>query len=380
MAWSASLPCSMSWSSNRVLGPADPSSTAWDKKKFGGPVVIQQNPLSSDHNAWNMYYYGRDTDMWNMGIPPFNPILPTGRIGVATSTDGGFSFARSDHGVILDPSDDVSAFDCVHIGVGDVVFDQISKKWLLYYFGGSFDELPLAGLPGVARGVRLQTGVAVSTDGIRFERASKGPILGVGEKGSWDENAISWPRILMPNPQPKPDTNMKPYDDKWIMSYHARESGGFFSIGLATSHDGMSWVKQGKVLSRGKPGAWDEGGASVRYIIRYNGQYLMFYEGSNFKFDFAIGLAKSNDGIVWTRDDQCGPEPGGPILKPRKGEYVWDNYVVGTPYVVVMPDHSLRMYYLGLSKNEDNVIGDTGIGIADSNGSDFWTWSRLPLE
>jgi hypothetical protein len=40
----------------------------------------------------------------------------------------------------MDPSPDFEAFDVVHLGVNDVVFDTNGGDWCMYYFGGSFDE------------------------------------------------------------------------------------------------------------------------------------------------------------------------------------------------------------------------------------------------
>ncbi|MCO5593220.1 hypothetical protein L7F22_047227 [Adiantum nelumboides] len=369
---------SASWSSARVLGP-DPSS--WDSKAFAGAVVLPAEPLSSTNSsAWRMYYYGRGSDLWNMGVTPFNASLPTGRIGLALSNDGGLSFTRFKgplpQGALLDPSDDPSTFDCVHIAVGDVAFNAFLNQWFLYYFGGGLDELPLVGSPDrQCKGVRLQPGLAVSDDGICFLHR-QGPILTVGDVGCWDQNGVSWPRVLQPASMDS--------DEKWIMSYHTRESGGlnnfgFFSAGIAVSDDGKVWEKKGKVLSCGEPGTWDEGGVSVRHIVRYNGRFLMFYEGSNYKFEFAIGLAVSDDSLVWMKDTECGPEPGGPILQARKGESVWDNLVVGTPYVVVLQDGSLRMYYLGVGKKEEDPSTKQGIGIATSIGTDFRSWRTFVI-
>lgn len=374
----ASATPSASWSSGRVLGP-DPLS--WDSKAFAGAVVVPADPLSSaSTSAWRMYYYGRGSDLWNMGVIPFNASLPTGRIGLALSDDGALSFSRFkgplSQGALLDPSDDPSSFDCVHIAVGDVAFNPSLNQWFLYYFGGGLEELPLVGFPDrLCRGVRLQPGLAISDDGIHFQHR-QGPILTVGDVGSWDQNGVSWPRVLPPSPEHP--------NDKWIMSYHTRESGGvnnfgFFSAGIAVSVDGKVWEKKGKVLSCGEPGTWDEGGVSVRHIIRYNEKFLMFYEGSNYKFEFSIGLAVSDDGMSWTKDNECGPEPGGPILKARKGEQVWDNVVVGTPYVIVLPDGTLRMYYLGVGKKEGDTSSQQGIGVAASNGVDFRSWRRLEM-
>lgn len=47
------------------------------------------------------------------------------------------------------------------------------------------------------RGVKLRPGVAASKDGLSFDDR-EGPILELGEKGAWDENGVSWPRVLPP--------------------------------------------------------------------------------------------------------------------------------------------------------------------------------------
>ncbi|GLJ29724.1 hypothetical protein SUGI_0586520 [Cryptomeria japonica] len=368
----------MEWSSGRVLGPAPPDSDWWDKMLFSGAVVVKNpnpnpNPKTSNPNgdAYRMYYYGRSEDMWNMGVKPFNKSLPTGRIGMALSADG-TAFRRHrgslPNGAIFDPSDDPAAFDSVHVAVSDAVYSE--GKWCLYYFGGGMLELPLVGKPEEKhRGLRLLPGMASSDDGFLFSERF-GPLLDVGKPGSWDENGVSWPRVFSG-------------DGKLFMTYHTRESGGpagmgFFSAGLAVSGDGKRWEKVGKILSVGELGSWDEGGVSVRHVIRVGDEYVMFYEGSNFRFEFAIGLALSSDGVTWRKDVECGREPGGPILTARTGEDVWDNVIVGTPYVLPMPDGNFRMYYLGVGKVEANgeVTTQQGMGLAVSDGANFRLWKR----
>jgi hypothetical protein len=62
------------------------------------------------------------------------------------------------------------------------------------------------------------------------------------------------------------------------MTYHTRETEGptgfgCYTPGIATSTDGENWVKGGKVLSLGAPGSWDEGGASVRHVLKIGDQF-----------------------------------------------------------------------------------------------------------
>lgn len=82
-------------------------------------------------------------------------------------------------------------------------------------------------------------------------------------------------------------------------------------------------------------------------------------------------MAISEDGLTWQKDEYVGREQGGPILTARKGEDVWDNLIVGTPYMLQMPDGSFRMYYLGVGKREGEEMSQQGIGLAVSDGPNF---------
>ncbi|KAJ7569439.1 hypothetical protein O6H91_01G078000 [Diphasiastrum complanatum] len=366
------------WSSARVLGYATEEFPWWDRKLLSGAVVVRENGLQG---PYRMYYYGRGSDVWNMGVKPFNQFLPTGRVGLATSSDG-LSFLRYkgdlEGGAIMDPSDNPTDFDCVHVAVSDVHYQKEDKLWLMHYFGGGLDEAVLAGFSELPiKGIKLRPGVATSADGLHFQ-SRNGPILDVGDAGSWDQNGVSWPRVLLPSETSVPGV----LQGKWVMTYHTRELGvgpggaGYFSAGLAISEDGKTWEKQGKIISAGSSGSWDENGVSVRHVVMIGSQYVMFYEGSNYKGEFAIGLAVSDDGIAWRKDEEFGSEPGGPILRARKGEDVWDNVIVATPYVLPMQDGSFRMYYLGVGRRPGEETKQ-GIGLAVSKGSDFRTWTRI---
>jgi hypothetical protein len=55
-----------------------------------------------------------------------------------------------------------------------------------------------------------------------------------------------------------------------------------YAVGLASSQDGLKWVKQNKgqpVFLGGAAGDWDSGGALRRCVTRIDGVQHMFYEG-----------------------------------------------------------------------------------------------------
>lgn len=102
----------------------------------------------------------------------------------------------------------------------------------------------------------------------------------------------------------------------------------------------------------------------------------MFYEGANNSAYHSIGLAISEDGIHWQKDE--GEQPGGPIFCPAEtGSGRWDARAVGTPCVVPMDDGSFRMYYIGANEGgHDELSSQHQIGLAVSDGSNFRKWQR----
>lgn len=71
-------------------------------------------------------------------------------------------------------------------------------------------------------------------------------------------------------------------------------------IGLARSADGRAWHKlPGPVLDEGPRGSWDERGVADPYVIRAGGSFYMFYLGQDRARRQRIGVATSEDGLRW---------------------------------------------------------------------------------
>ena len=364
----------------------------WDVAAFSGPVVIP--PLQATKNTWRMYYYGRSGPTWAKGVQVLRN-FPSGYVGMAVSTDG-INWTRFEGsltgGAVFGPAEGEEPFDSVFVAVSDAVPPQSSSErgpaeslspspWRLFYFAAGLDNTELPGLPGVkVTGWPWRPGMATSTDGFNFTRQGS-PIIPLGGPGDWDRCMISAPRVLPPN-HPGQAEGLR---GKWYMTYHTLEESPeegrpptFFSIGVATSDDGRTWEKRGRVISRGQPGAWDDGGAGFRHVfMAADGTYVMLYEALNVKGQYAIGLATSKDGLTWEKATDVGPEPGGPVFSPSKEEGAWDNMVVGTPYVVPGPDGNFWLYYLGAGRDKDERGNVRGFGLAKSNGPDYKRWSRM---
>jgi predicted GH43/DUF377 family glycosyl hydrolase len=190
-------------------------------------------------------------------------------------------------------------------------------------------------------------GAAISKDnGVTFEKLGAGPVLSY---------SINEPFILS---GPK----IRRYNDKWYLFYIAGrkwlENNGkpepVYKIRMASSDDGINWVKADKDLIESKVEE-NEAQASPD-VFFYNDKYHMFFcyrYGLNFRGKekgYRIGYASSDDLINWTRDDSKAG-----IDVSTEG---WDSEMISYPHVFEL-DKKIYMMYLG------NQVGRFGFGLAE---------------
>ncbi|MEH2120235.1 glycosyl hydrolase [Nostoc sp.] len=326
----------------------------WDSERVSSPQV-----LCCADGTWRMWYYGRDASFDRQ----IN--LPTGRCGLAISTDG-IDWQRVQglltRGAVFEPHPDPNRFDSAHVGVSNV-YEQDGLYWM-WYFGGDNTVVDRGGFK--AKGLNMRPGCAISRDGInwvRLESTYQGAFLDLGKAGEFDALFCAWPQVL-------------PDDGMWKLYYHTLNSEKGFLVGLAVSKDGFHWQKVGQILEPGKSGSFDERGIGTRNVIKINGEYVMFYEGVNSSGYHSIGLAVSEDGIHWQKVE--GEQLGGSVFShAQKGSGRWDARAVGTPCVVAMDDGSFRMYYIGANEGGyDELSSQHQIGLAVSAGTNFRQWDR----
>lgn len=249
--------------------------------------------------------------------------------------------------------------------------DRIQKEggmYFMYYFGGTFDETDVTkfGLPSKptgSKGIRMKIGAAISQDGINWSRIegehADGSCVDCGQKGDFDELFCGWPTVF--NYRQK----------EFRMYYHSLSvATKKWSIGLATGQDGLKWIKHSKnpVFEGGPTGAWDEKGASRRCILKRknNDEETMIYEGIDANGIHAIGVATSKDGITWVRQSVDKPafernlEPG-----------AWDGGGVTSPYVVDMDEGRYWMFYVGYPEGKDGQ-GRIGVAEALNGDLSQW--------
>ena len=128
---------------------------------------------------------------------------------------------------------------------------------------------------------------------------------------------------------------------------------------MATSNDGINWVKLDKIIIEDKLGE-NEVQASPDVFFK-NGKYHMFFcymQTPDFRRNkdkaYRIGYAYSSDLINWIRDDS---KAGIDI-----SEEGWDSEMVSYPHIFEL-DQEIYMLYLG------NQVGRYGFGLAKLEGT-----------
>ncbi|MCO5947236.1 hypothetical protein [Mucilaginibacter flavidus] len=234
---------------------------------------------------------------------------------------------------------DLGTFD--EFGTYPVSVIKHGEEFRAYYAGWTRCE-------SVPFNVAIGIGIS-KNNGETFEKLGGGPVLSY----SIDEPFIlSGPKIRW-------------FNNKWYLFYIAGKKWVMdngkpepvYKIRMATSDDGLAWVKMNKDLIETKVEE-NEAQASPD-VFFYNGKYHMFFcyrYSINYRGHengYRIGYAYSNDLVNWTRDDsQVG------INVSEEG---WDSEMISYPHVFEL-DNSLYMLYLG------NQVGRYGFGLAKLDG------------
>ncbi|XP_076928847.1 uncharacterized protein LOC143592961 [Bidens hawaiensis] len=344
---------------------------SWDSFEVGCPVV--KRFLSDEEERWYMWYTGGNS------------------IGLAVSSNGvhwergkGVVQSNSEVGLVLKSSDDWWAFDTNGVMPGEILVMSSSKNrannavYWLYYTGFSNEKVESLDYSLEFRlknpeicGKNGEFGnICRSLPGLAMSQDGRhwARIEGEHHSGSLFDlgSEGEWDSMFVSSPRVVLHSN-----GDLRMYYHSFDSEtGHFAIGLARSRDGMRWVKLGKIIGGGGGGGFDEYGVMNPCVVRNkkDGGYYMVYEGVGFDGGRSIGLAQSLNGLQdWHRVQ------GGPILRPALETGCWDDGRVRSPYLVHMEGEKdeWRLYYQGVGQN-----GSSGIGMAVSEGSDVTSFRR----
>lgn len=281
------------WSLLLLLGLYTPITA---QEAPSGPVdirfmTVEANPIlvPGEKGAWdtvsvrfpNVVFHDGTYHMFYGTFQNFNSPVS---IGYAQSADG-IHWAKSDKNPIL--KGDGTGFDAFGVTrpIATVIDDG---TWVIYYSG-----IPKT---GAVFGTDIGRATAPSPTG-PWTREDE-PVLQVGGQGEWDARFIFPDSVVL-------------IENKFRLYY----SSGFM-VGMATSNDGIRWIKYNDpqtqsaysqsdpVLPKSPSTTWDSAIAWGSSIQRTKAGWEMFYYGTNNAQGgptVDIGYAFSQDGIRWAK-------------------------------------------------------------------------------
>jgi predicted GH43/DUF377 family glycosyl hydrolase len=193
---------------------------------------------------------------------------------------------------------------------------------------------------------------AVERSLARLEFVKRGqPVLAAGPPGSWDEGGISVGDVVKAG-------------DTYLLYYSGSSADGLrYSIGLATSVDGLEWTKHPEpLISPGGPGEWNSLQVAHPSVLWEDGTYRMWYVGfpvDGSMYDFAFGYTTSGDGTHW--------QPAQPVFSHGPAG-AWDEERIGGLDVVKVGD----VFYLYYSATSLTPEFTRRIGCATSRDGETW--------
>ena len=286
------------WSVNaNPVIPRGPAG-AFDSVDALNPSVVLRNG-----SYWN-FYSGYDGKVWHTGL--------------AVSSDG---VAWTKRGRVLSP--DRHTWEGDYIAANGAVLHD-GSRFLHWYQGG--------------RSPRI--GLATSSDGVRWSKHPE-PVLDVGPRSSWDERGVADPYVI--------------HLGEWYYLYYlGQDRARRQRLGVARSRDGVGWQKYlgNPILELGAPGRFDETGLGEPAVWNEQGWYWMLYTARDRKEFRRLGLARSRDGVHWSRVTEQ------PVLA---GALAWNSAVVCDPHVLSGAS-SVSVYFGGGTKPQpaENLDGQIG--------------------
>lgn len=218
------------------------------------------------------------------------------------------------------------AFDENGTSYPSVVRDD--SRLLMYYTGW---------IKGVHVPWYNDLGLALSQDGVRFERVSRAPVM---SRGDLDHIGIGSSCVLRDG-----DALHMWYTrfDRWGSG--PDDHPHYYNIKHALSADGVSWISEPQICIDFRDAS--EYAVAKPCVLKVGGRFVMWY--SHRGATYRPGLAVSDDGLHWVRmDERVGIDVS---------DTGWDSEMLCYPHVF-NAGKNLYMFYNG------NKYGVEGLGVA----------------
>jgi len=281
VTWGVSTKNWIDYPSNPILNPS------YNSYDFGG--IIQ----SMVYRAEDKYL------MWYDGVTG-NGV----KYVLYAESQNGFYWTKPIQYPVLFPN--LSSWDSWAVHPGPVIKENGLLK--MYYNAGSSQE----GL--------WHIGFATSIDGKIWVKNSL-PVI-YADNSVWAPQIIAWSLVKK--------------DQTYYLFFTGRNHP-IYKIGLATSSDGINWIKRDNpILSPSLN--WEGTGVASPSVILEEGIFKMVYSNVNPTYN-AFGYATSIDGINWTKDEQ-------PFFRSNQTHNQWSAYKISYPCFNIY-DGQKRIYYTG---------------------------------
>jgi predicted GH43/DUF377 family glycosyl hydrolase len=215
-------------------------------------------------------------------------------------------------------------------------YDAGSEKWAYYIVNKADGDLAIGR-------ARTTNGTSFTNDGIVLDTAGSG----------WDDRLASFPGIW------------KDGSTYYLVYEGADHSGAWTgSVGLATSTNGTSFTKQGRILDGNQASNWESVNIGTPDLYKVGGTWYLTYHGYN-GTDCQVGLAT---GSSLTGLSKYGSNPI--IATTGSGP---DSGTIGRRDVVYFNGN----YYMVYEISTDQPYGSAKWSHAYARSSDMTNWSKL---
>jgi len=305
----------------RAVGYASSSNGVNWTKFAGNPVLQRSGPAPAwDQNGVSTGSLLEEGQQHTMFFRGYDATFSY-RYGRATSSD--LTTWQKDGNFVFGPGP-VGSWD-EFLDVATVM--QKGPGYGMWYLGYN-----LAGTGGI--------GYASSPDGVSWTRSTANPVLGTG--APWE---VSGPQTF--------EILERPWMGDYLMAYSANNGAGNFGIGIATSTDGVTWVKDpANPVMTSAAAVWYQNGLDVMDLTFDGSIYKIALSGTS-PAGMSMGQAFSNDGIAWNIVLS-------PVIAPSAVP-AWDDAAIFAP-LPFLEGNTLRSLYTGYGSAAPN----SGIGTATS--------------